>query len=88
MGLPSVLRRLRIRVRRTWRAWRGGTPRLRTWDDLNSDEKADIKRQMRLTWEEMNEETREALLDDVQRQTEAEVDGLNESFRGGNGDKE
>jgi len=85
MGLRERLKGLRIRTIRTWRAWRGGKPRLLTWDDLSVDEQAEIKHQMRLTWEDMDHEVRETLMDKLQDDVEQEIGELNESFRGGNG---
>ena len=88
MGLVDRIRRLRIRAKRAWRAWRGSPPRFRHFDDLDDDEQAKIKRQMRLTWEQMSDEVRQGLMDKLVEDTEEQTDELNESFRGGNGGTE
>lgn len=86
MRLRDRIQRLRRRLVRAYRAYRGITPKLRRFDELDKDEQAEIKRQMRLTWEQMNSERREALMDKLVEDTEEEVEQLNESLRGGNGD--
>ena len=86
MGLRDRIRRLRIRTRRAWRDWRGGSPaRLRRFDDLDEDEQAELKRQMMLTWEQMNGEMREVLMNNLVEDVEEGIEELNASLRGGNG---
>jgi len=85
MRLRDRILSIRRRLVRAYRAYRGITPRLRRFDDLDEDEQAEFKRQLGQTVEDMNEDMRQALMHKLQEDTEEEVEALNESFRGGNG---
>jgi hypothetical protein len=84
MGFLSIIKGFKARFRRTWRAWRG-FPGSRTWDELSPAEQADIKRRMALTWEQINKEYEDSLISKLKDEVEEQVNELDDSFRGGNG---
>jgi len=90
MGITDVAKRLRVRARRAWSAWRGepASEGLEGPGQVQgeNERRAEFKRQLGLTAEELDEEAKEEMLHKVQEDAEAEFEELNECMRGGNGD--
>lgn len=85
MGFLDQIRQLRWRLRHTWKAWKAPMPRLRGANSLANDGKAEIKRQMTESIEELDADLKDALLEDLKDQVEEQTTALNEANRGGNG---
>lgn len=78
---------LHQQIKRILRALKGKPWYMRTWDELNEEEKREIKQHMMQTWEEMNNEFMEATIDELKEEVLQQFNALNQSLRGGNGDE-
>jgi len=85
MGFLDQIRQLRWRLRHTWKAWKAPMPRLHTGNRLDNDGKAEIKRQMTESIEELQEDLKDAIFEDLKEQVEEQTEALDEANRGGNG---
>jgi hypothetical protein len=81
MGIQDIMRRLGMRARGAWHAWRG-TPGEPT-EEIESD---DDGLAQELFGDEKEEQKRE-ILEDAEEQLEGEFNALLRSLRGGNGGK-
>ena len=90
MGLTSTLQRLRVRASSAWRAWRAAPaqepPAVQAQEERLAAARAQVKRELQLTAEDLEAEAREELLAKVQEDAEAQFEELNECLRGGNGE--
>jgi len=83
MRLRDRIRRMTRRLRRAWTAYKGITPKLRRFDDLDDDEQSDFKRQLRQTFDE-DEAIRQQLMRDLEEEATERINELNDAFRGEN----
>jgi len=97
VGITDAARRLRLRARRAWSAWRSEPASEATEAQGQAQGEVEVqnqalaaahkefRRQLGLSAEDLDAEAREELLARVQQDTEEQFDLLSECMRGGNG---
>jgi nitrate/nitrite-specific signal transduction histidine kinase len=85
MGFLDQIQQLRWRLRHTWKAWKAPMPRLRRGNSLDDDNKAEVKRQLTDSIEELQEDLKDEIWEDLTDQVEEQTEALDEANRGGNG---